>query len=864
MTLLDIIKQPSTVINGTINTIKSNPVNIANIAGALTPGLNIITNPLSSAFFLGTQFSNKINYNKKTNLIKYSLYGFAIANATYETISTAYGLVSTNSSELTNTLMQVAETGIDIATIAQMTYNLKDSTGVEKISKVPTQLFNHISKAYNKTKKIVKSVWKNKIKAATLAATLATVIPITDHYTGFLKYPIGGALHVINSTENTAKKGMLWEMVKTHDDLENMLNGKSTGYKINEGFFSSTDAIALLSERAKKNRNIKRGITLYDKNNKELGHINSGNKYTPIEAFPKKLTDIVLYQEDKNFFEHSGINWKAIARASFVNIKNSIAKRSVQFSQGGSTITQQVASFLYPKGKNKLEQFGYKLLELASTYQLEFEYSKEKILEAYLNTCEFSNGIKGYADAAKYYFDRTPKNLLTSQMVLLAITPNNPARHPYYKSTSPHTKGQLSQMNHRAKMLIGRMVKGSYITKKDGIILKNNLAQGLEKKRSVFNTPYPEVIELTNRLLIKGLKEKGIHEDYHPLLNILKTSLLREHPTKINTTIDINMQKDLTRLTKKNKKLNNQKYAYMIMDATNGQIRAISTNHTWADNAWQLYAKNQFASTIKPFIYGLALEKGIINSYSKLDDNSMISNEFDYSINNTNNSITFKIPGEDDYEVSNWNNKFLRSASWQKHLKTSNNISPINLVMALNSKGLNSLIYSGPKQIQNLFKDAKIEVNDVEKNQYSVAIGTIEASTYDIARMYTALIDGKVMKNNINPTSTIINSIDIGSSTINFETDNTESTRIFSQSTANELKNALKTKNYQAYTKSGTSQFTKNGNIARYMSLIETKNGPLILACYSTANNELSSHVHKHIVNSIIHQYAKRTRNDNN
>ena len=136
------------------------------------------------------------------------------------------------------------------------------------------------------------------------------------------------------------------------------------------------------------------------------------------DEFPQIVKDIFIYSEDTSFFDHIGFDVSAIARAVMANS----SEQSIQ--QGGSTITQQLVRMRYLTEEKTYER---KLMELLYAYELEQMYSKEEILEMYLNEMYFGNQVYGIASAATYYFGRPLQELTIAEMAFIAAIPNNPS-----------------------------------------------------------------------------------------------------------------------------------------------------------------------------------------------------------------------------------------------------------------------------------------------------------------------------------------------------------------------------------------------------------------------------------------------------
>src|ERR1700755_1902832 len=147
--------------------------------------------------------------------------------------------------------------------------------------------------------------------------------------------------------------------------------------------------------------------------------------YLPIQAMPKLVTNAFLAAEDKNFYEHGGIDYTGMARAAVVYLQNFCSNRR---QQGASTITQQVAkNFLLT---NEVS-FSRKIKEALLAMRIERAYSKDKILELYLNEISLGLGAYGIAAASLVYFDKSVNELTVAEAAYLAALPKMPATlHP--------------------------------------------------------------------------------------------------------------------------------------------------------------------------------------------------------------------------------------------------------------------------------------------------------------------------------------------------------------------------------------------------------------------------------------------------
>ncbi len=147
--------------------------------------------------------------------------------------------------------------------------------------------------------------------------------------------------------------------------------------------------------------------------------------YLPFDDIPDIVKTLYIESEDKRFYEHIGFDAAGMFRAVLINAQS----QSVE--QGGSTITQQLARNVYLSHE---KSYNRKLSELLYSYQLEKNFSKEQILEAYLNAIYFGNGTYGIGTASTYYFNKQIQELSLAELVFISAIPNNPTMYDPVKN----------------------------------------------------------------------------------------------------------------------------------------------------------------------------------------------------------------------------------------------------------------------------------------------------------------------------------------------------------------------------------------------------------------------------------------------
>ena len=191
----------------------------------------------------------------------------------------------------------------------------------------------------------------------------------------------------------------------------------------------------------------------------KVASIESGKYYIMIDELPKIYLDAVVAVEDHRFYEHGVVDFISIGRALITNIKER------ELVEGGSTITQQLAKNTYFT-QNK--SFIRKIAEIFMAAEIESKYSKDKILELYVNTSYFGDGYYGIKRACDGYFKKEPKDMTLYEATLIAGVPNAPSVYAPTKN--------LDLAEKRQKQVIYSMLEYGKITQEEAssILNKNN------------------------------------------------------------------------------------------------------------------------------------------------------------------------------------------------------------------------------------------------------------------------------------------------------------------------------------------------------------------------------------------------------
>ncbi len=218
--------------------------------------------------------------------------------------------------------------------------------------------------------------------------------------------------------------------------------------------------------------------------------------FLPIQAMPKRLTTAFISAEDKSFYEHGGLDFFGIARAALANIQNAGRR-----PQGASTITQQVAkNFLLTNDQN----YERKIKEALLSMKIEQTYSKDRILELYLNEIYFGLGAYGVGAASLVYFDKAVSELDLAEVAYLAALPKAPNNY--------HPFRYPERAIERRNWVIDRMVENGYATKDEGEAAKREPLD-VKPRPTGFQLASSEYFnEEVRRALYERYGEKGLYE----------------------------------------------------------------------------------------------------------------------------------------------------------------------------------------------------------------------------------------------------------------------------------------------------------------------------------------------------------------
>ncbi|MFC1670714.1 penicillin-binding protein 1A [Spirochaetota bacterium] len=386
---------------------------------------------------------------------------------------------------------------------------------------------------------------------------------------------------------------------------------------------------------------------IYDYNGELISELfNENRSFIKIKDIPNHVKYAFIATEDRNFYNHRGIDLFGIMRAAIIDILSGDIK------QGGSTITQQLVKQLYTKGEKTIRR---KIIELLFAQEFEKKFSKDEILEMYLNQIYFGHGVYGIKAASKFYFDKNVKDIGIVESALLASIPSAPNR--YSPLRNPHLAFQ------RNKIVIYNMIYAGYIEKSQVVEKYHKFWLGyLDFIRTRYQTlgirnkrfdKAPYFTEFIRKKLIKMLGEDRVY----------KTGL------KVYTTLDLRHQKiareTLTEKIKKQRSIASRHNRYRLWN-----IDKIIAKKTFAKKIKYSRLKNniKFLKSLREDMVEeasfLSLLTGVANinkllekrieEYDKFKSLSIVEGAF-ISINPKDGAITSMVGGSDFNSINQLN-----------------------------------------------------------------------------------------------------------------------------------------------------------------------------------------------------------------
>ena len=332
---------------------------------------------------------------------------------------------------------------------------------------------------------------------------------------------------------------------------------------------------------------------VYDTHGKLLRLVLAGDEqyrlWVPMAEISPNLVEATLLYEDKHYYHHGGFNPVSLFRA--VTSTYGGGRRI-----GGSTVTMQLARRLYHLESRSV---AGKLMQILRAMQLEAVYSKDEILEAYLNTVPYGGNIEGVGGASLIYFGKPSRSLTLPEALTLAVIPQNPTKRGAFGPALLEARGEL----------FGQWMAKHAEAKRDEALMKLPI-----QLRTVDELPFlaPHFVD--------SLMAARKNEPQTPS---------RPQDSQVRSTLDLSLQRLVERHTRayvsSRQRIGIHNAAVMLVDTRTMSVRAELGSVDWRDAeiAGQVNgteAKRSPGSTLKPFVYALGLEQGVITPATMLRD----------------------------------------------------------------------------------------------------------------------------------------------------------------------------------------------------------------------------------------------------
>lgn len=425
-------------------------------------------------------------------------------------------------------------------------------------------------------------------------------------------------------------------------------------------------------------------IYLYDEEEKLVYQGSHNSEWVSLNQISEHLIDAVISVEDKNFYHHYGFDIFRIMKAMQTNIFNNTR-------QGASTISQQYIKNMFLTFEQTWKR---KIEEAFLTVELEVHYSKDNILEGYLNTINYGEGNYGIGEASQYYFNKSAKDLTLEEAIMLAGVPKNPNKF------NPVANYDLCMK--RAKIVAKSMLENGYIDEDT----YQNLFQSPIQIYGKEEQNHSQMIQYYQNAVLNELKN----------LSGIPTTLMESGGLKVYTTLDVDAQKSMEDAIKNNMQPDTDlQIASVVIDPKTGGVKALTGGYDYSVSQYNraTQAKRQVGSTMKPFLYYAALENGLTSS------STFFSNETSFVF--SNNQI---------YSPSNYN-----------HIYANQDITmAAALAYSDNIYAVKTHLFLGEETLVDIAKKVGIK-GDLQANP-SLALGTSELNLLDFAAGYTTLAAG--------------------------------------------------------------------------------------------------------------------------
>lgn len=423
---------------------------------------------------------------------------------------------------------------------------------------------------------------------------------------------------------------------------------------------------------------IAQSLEMMDRNNETfyVSINDSTSKWVDLDQVSPYFIDALIDTEDQYFYWHPGFDLIGIARAAIIDLKN------MNLNQGASTLTQQYVKNLFLTNE---KSWTRKFKEAFLTMQVETHYSKDEILEGYINTVYFGHGCYGLEEASQYYFSQSSQTLNLNQASLLAGMVNGPELY------SPIKNPELAK-------------------ERQGVVLN-----AMKDNGHINALEYEQALASPIELNVQDQVDENITEGYY--IDYVKSELAklgfddekyRSQGLKVYTTLDSELQLKLSQTVSEYLGEEQLQSAVVCVKPYTSEVLALSGGNNYQESQYNraLHAKRQIASTVKPLLYYDALASGMDPLTTFLSEKT-----------------TFQLANKETYSPQNFNDAYPNSEiTMINALATSDNIYAVKTHLFLGTNQLAQSLES--------FGFANV------KDNASLALGTVDASILELVGLY--------------------------------------------------------------------------------------------------------------------------------
>lgn len=421
-------------------------------------------------------------------------------------------------------------------------------------------------------------------------------------------------------------------------------------------------------------------FTMFDKDNNVFFQGSGNQEWIELDRISPYLIEATINTEDKNFYKHKGFDYLRILKALYVNIISGSTQ------QGASTITQQYAKNLFLDFD---KTWARKWDEMWYTIEIETHYSKDEILEGYLNTINYGHGMYGIENASQFYFNKSASDLTLAEAAMLTGIPKSPSNY------SPLV--DEAKAKERQELILKNMKEDKVITE--------------EEYQEAINEPLTYVGEkMDNDITTVMYYQDAVLKELQEIKEIPST-FLETGGLRIYTNLDRAMQEELEENIKETMPESELEVASIMMDPETGKIFALAggKNYTTSEFNRAISARRQVGSTMKPILYYAALENG-----------------FTASTTFTSQETTFTFANQQTYSPQNYNQKYGNK--------------PISMATAIayseNIYAVKTHMFLGQETLINMAK--RLGITSKLDKVPSLALGTSEISMSEMVGAYAA------------------------------------------------------------------------------------------------------------------------------